>query len=113
MKLRYSLLTLGAIAAGALALHAAPGDGQRDGPPPGGPGGPDGQRHHRMVPPVIAALDADHDGVISAAEIADASKALLTLDKNGDGQLTREELMPPRPEGARGPGGPRGDDKSE
>jgi hypothetical protein len=49
-------------------------------------------------------LDANHDGVIDAAEIANASAALATLDKNGDGQLTQDELFPPRPEG-RGPEG--------
>lgn len=42
--------------------------------------------------PLLNALDADHDGVISVAEIAGASKELLTLDANGDGQLTTEEI---------------------
>ncbi|HEY1336267.1 MAG TPA: hypothetical protein VGF59_02095 [Bryobacteraceae bacterium] len=44
--------------------------------------------------PVLAALDADRDGEISAAEIADAVAALKTLDKNGDGQLTPDEVLP-------------------
>ncbi len=35
--------------------------------------------------PVLAALDADKDGSLSATEIANASKALMTLDKNGEG----------------------------
>ncbi len=47
--------------------------------------------------PVIRVLDTDHDGEISAAEIAAASTSLLTLDANGDGQLTVDELRPPRP----------------
>jgi hypothetical protein len=62
------------------------------------------------VPPLFAALDANHDGIIDAAEIANASAALLTLDKNGDGKLTMDEIMPPHPprgEGP-GPGRPRG-----
>jgi hypothetical protein len=42
-------------------------------------------------------LDANHDGIIDQTEIANASAALLKLDKNGDGKLTRDELMPPRP----------------
>jgi hypothetical protein len=42
-------------------------------------------------------LDADHNGVIDQQEIANASAALKQLDKNGDGQLTREELGPPPP----------------
>ena len=66
------------------------------GHPPGGPG-PGGPRFHRFPPPpLFAALDANHDGVIDQAEIANASAALLKLDKNGDGKLTRDELMPPR-----------------
>ena len=55
--------------------------------------------------PLLAALDSDHDGVISASEIANASKALLTLDKDGDGQLSVIEM---RPNFGRGPGGPEG-----
>jgi hypothetical protein len=57
----------------------------------------------------MAVLDANRDGVLDETEIANASKALLTLDKNGDGKLTQEELRPPRPEGADGPRGPRGE----
>lgn len=76
-----------------------PPDGDR--PPLGqGPGASDGSsggRHHRPLPPIIAALDTNHDGVIDASEIANASAALMTLDKNGDGKLTMEELLgPPR-----------------
>jgi uncharacterized protein YuzE len=47
-----------------------------------------------LVHPVVAALDADHDGVISAAEIANASAALKTLDRDGDGDLSENELRP-------------------
>ena len=66
------------------------------GPPPGGPG-PGGPRFHRFPPPpLFAALDANHDGVIDQTEIANASVELLKLDKNGDGKLTRDELLPPR-----------------
>lgn len=46
--------------------------------------------------PIIAALDANHDGVIDAQEIANAPTALKALDKNGDGQITREELRAAR-----------------
>lgn len=88
-------------------------DGKRgprpDGPPPGGGSG---GKNHPPLPPVIAALDANHDGVIDASELAGASAALKALDKNGDGQLTQDEIRPPgkggpggRP-GGRGPGGP-------
>lgn len=87
-------------------------------PPNEGPGGPGGPRHHRPPPPpLFAALDVNHDGVIDEAEIANASAALKTLDKNGDGKLTMDELRPPRPPRGQGhdfppgppPGGPEED----
>jgi hypothetical protein len=58
-----------------------------------------GPRNGQRPPPpqLLIALDANKDGVISADEIANASAALKTLDKNGDGQLTREEFGPPPP----------------
>lgn len=65
-----------------------------------GPGGRgfNGPRGHRPPPgPLIGILDANHDGVISADEIANASANLLKLDTNGDGQLTPDELRPMRP----------------
>ena len=57
--------------------------------------------------PVAAALDADRDGAVSAAEIRSSAAALRTLDRNGDGQLTSDEVAPAfGREGRRG----RGDD---
>ena len=44
--------------------------------------------------PVLAALDADHNGEISEEEIRNAGAALKTLDKNGDGRLTDDEVSP-------------------
>jgi Ca2+-binding EF-hand superfamily protein len=57
---------------------------------PGGQGGPGGP------PPrlVLIALDINHDGKLSAEEIAAASSALLTLDADHDGQLTSLEYLP-------------------
>lgn len=52
---------------------------------------------HRPPPPLVRALDADHDGAISAAEIAAATTALRSLDTNGDGVISVDELHPPRP----------------
>ena len=74
-------------------------------PPAGrrGDGRPGEGRPGMFRPPVVAALDADGDGELSAAEIEGASKALAKLDKNSDGKLSREELGPP------GPMGPLGD----
>lgn len=65
-----------------------------------------GQKGHRPPPaPLMAVLDANHDGVIDASEIDNAAAALRTLDKNGDGKLTMEELRPQRPRGAGAPEG--------
>ena len=74
-----------------------PRDGER---PPRREGAQRGDGQRPPVPPLIAALDLNHDGVIDADEIAKASESLKKLDKNGDGKLTMEELRPPRPEGA-------------
>jgi Ca2+-binding EF-hand superfamily protein len=40
------------------------------------------------------ALDADHNGEISAEEIANAATTLKTLDKNTDGFITEDEAKP-------------------
>lgn len=82
-----------------------------EGRPGGHPGG-----HPHGAPPMIQALDANHDQVIDAAEIANAAAALATLDTNKDGQLTEEELRPAPPADGKGEGkgrdgrghGPRG-----
>jgi hypothetical protein len=77
-----------------------------DGPPPGGGGpGGGGPRGGRPRPPLDSALDADQDGVIDTREMANASAALKTLDKNQDGSLTLEEIRPFRPRGERPPDG--------
>ena len=44
--------------------------------------------------PVLIVLDVNHDGEISASEIANAAAALKTLDKNKDGKLTADEVQP-------------------
>lgn len=46
------------------------------------------------VVPLLAALDADHNGEMSQAEIQNASAVLKSLDKNGDGRLTDDEVTP-------------------
>jgi hypothetical protein len=58
--------------------------------------GPPAQKEFMRAHPVLAALDADHDGEISAEEITDSLRHLLTLDRNRDGFLTPEEVMPER-----------------
>ncbi len=68
----------------------------------------DGNPHAQQrppAPPVIAALDADRDGTLSADEIAIAADSLATLDLDGNGELTSDELRPEGPPPPRGPGG--------
>jgi len=66
-----------------------------------------GRRGRRMPPPpAMEAIDLDGDGEFSTEEIDSAAKSLLTLDKNGDGNLTDDELAPPPP--PEGEGGRRG-----
>jgi hypothetical protein len=114
MKIK-TMMTMLALGASALAVNAQDAGGP---PPPGGPGGP-GLNGRRPPPPLMLALDLNHDGVIDADEIANAPAALKALDKNGDGKLMQDELRPPRPENAAngdpndpprwdGPGGGRG-----
>ena len=55
------------------------------------------QRAKAQPPLVVATLDANHDGIIDAGEIANASQALKSLDKNADGRLSPEELRRGRP----------------
>lgn len=55
--------------------------------------------------PALAALDADQDGTVSAAELANAGAALKSLDKDNDGKISAEEMRP-RMGGRGGPGGP-------
>jgi predicted O-methyltransferase YrrM len=50
---------------------------------------PDGARVR--PDPLMTALDADKDGIISAGEIGEAAAALRSLDRDGDGRLTRPE----------------------
>jgi hypothetical protein len=78
-------------------------EGRRGVPPSDGRAG---GGWHPPKPPIDLVLDANHDEIIDAAEIANATNALKTLDKNGDGRITIDECMPPRPEGMGGPGGP-------
>ena len=105
MKKTVAILAALAFLAPALSLKAQPA---RPGRParPDGPAGEGPGPGHRPPPPLFAALDIDHDGILSKEEIANASSALLKLDKNGDGQLTEDEMRPPR----RGPGGPGRED---
>jgi Ca2+-binding EF-hand superfamily protein len=87
--MKTALITAGACGAAVVIALAAQNRGFEQ-------GGPMGR--------VASVLDTDRDTVISATEMRSAASALKTLDVNGDGQLTRDELRP-----AIGGRGPRGD----
>ena len=59
----------------------------------------------------MIALDTDRNGELSNEEIDGSTAALKKLDKNQDGEVTRDELRPPPPpegvgdEHSEGPGG--------
>jgi hypothetical protein len=88
------IITAALLALGASALLLNAQDDNVGSPPTNGPR-PRG--HHPPPLPLVLALDTNHHGVIDSNEIANASAALLTLDKNGDGQLTTNEYLPPIP----------------
>jgi len=60
------------------------------------PGGGEGRGREGGGPPpdrLFQALDKDHDGALSSDEIAAAPASLRTLDGNGDGMLSLEEIF--------------------
>ncbi len=78
-------------------FRGAPDDVPRDDRPRGerrGFGPPGGPPDMMQVLPIMVALDADRDGILSKDEINNAVAALKGLDKNEDGKLTLEELRP-------------------
>ncbi len=74
-------------------------------------GQPGGMSFMRMSP-ILNGIDVNHDGVITADELANAPAQLRKLDKNGDGKLTQDEaglqMM-----GGRGGGRGRGEGRGE
>ncbi len=69
-------------------------------PPADRPAPPADTDHPRPLNPIMLALDANQDGELSAAEIANATTSLKALDLNKDGKLTPDEYRPLPPEGA-------------
>lgn len=79
-------------------IRALARGGQQAAPPPeADPNAVFRKRMEAMIMrqvPFLAALDADHNGEISAAELQNAPAALKSLDRNGDGRLTDDEVRP-------------------
>lgn len=108
-----TFLTLWAVCLTASISFAAKGEGQRKGPPEGGP---------RPSPEeFFKRLDTDKDGAISKEEFlasprsqkdpAKAEKRFEQLDKNKDGKIDKSEFAAggrDRKGGPKGPGGPEG-----
>jgi Ca2+-binding EF-hand superfamily protein len=80
------------------AAQTAPADGPRgpEGRRGDGPGRRPGEGRDMnfiRMDPVLAAVDTNGDGVLSAEEIRNAASSIRKLDIDGDGKVTREELM--------------------
>jgi tetratricopeptide (TPR) repeat protein len=52
------------------------------------------RREFMHASPILEALDANHDGKISAMEMREADRALAALDRDGDGTLKAARLVP-------------------
>lgn len=99
MKTALALTSAAAVLA-TFALVAAPQDfGGRQ----GGRGG-----FPQMASPLVGALDTNRDGTIASPEIDNAPVALKTLDRNSDGRITGDELVPAFGRGGREGGGREG-----
>ena len=94
-----AIMALGAL--GGLAQTPAPSAEAPKAPPKDAFGGPGGYFKYN---PVLAALDADGDKVISAEEWAKLPAVLRTFDKDGNGVLTGDEVKPNIPEPEPPPG---------
>ena len=69
------------------------GDGEGRGEGRGGDGR-GGEMNFIRMDVVLAAIDTDGDGILSAEEIRNAAASIRKLDKDGDGTISREEAMP-------------------
>lgn len=95
-----------ALALGASACLATAQDNNN--PPSHRPHRPHGLGGPLHQPPIVAALDANRDGILDGAELANAPAVLQGLDQDGDGEVALDEIAPPIPPGApRRPHGPR------
>lgn len=123
--MKSKLLILGmAITLPSLAAWAeAPRGPGKGAPPPGGPRDNDGRggevhddpHRNPIFHSLLKAIDTDADGVISMTEMNHAPESLLSLDKDGDGKLSNDELRPPKHHGDGPKDVPKGDkgDKPE
>ncbi|QDV38432.1 EF-hand domain-containing protein [Tautonia plasticadhaerens] len=110
MTTKSMILAAAFAASGLLGTEAMAQEGRLGPGPDGPPGGRRGalERAGDRQPggPILGALDADGDGVLSAEEIEGAPAALKAIDLDGDGSISRDDLRASRREGGRrgGPG---------
>ena len=65
----------------------------------------EGEGGMMRMDPLLSAIDADKNGIISFTEMQNSAAALRALDKDNDGQLSRPEIRPAF--GGRGGRGPK------
>ena len=68
-------------------------------------------RNGELEKKMLEKFDTDKDGTLSAEELKSAPDALLGLDKNADGELSPQELVPHGPPPAGRPDGESGGPK--
>lgn len=75
--------------------------GEEPPPPPRGSSDQEPAGDHPLPPrnPLVEVLDKNHDHILDKAEIEAAPESLRALDRDGDGQLSGEEIRPPRRRG--------------
>lgn len=102
----HNIILVAVICAFTSILMAKEQDGNQPagGQPPNGAAQGQGPGGQPPKSPILEALDTNHDRTIDAEELSNASESLKTLDKNGDGKLTRDEMHPPRPNSGQGQG---------
>lgn len=83
-------LTIDEIRKLATAQAAPAGQGDREGRRGDGPGR---EMNFIRMDPVFAAIDTNGDGILSAEEIRNSATSIRKLDIDGDGKVTREELL--------------------
>jgi Ca2+-binding EF-hand superfamily protein len=93
----------------------APGDPNSVPAAPMGRGGQaamGGHGHGVQSSPLFTALDQNQDGILSADELRAAASVMKTLDKDGDGKLSKAECLPAGG-GGHGHGGSKADPQAE